>query len=55
MKRREHNIDKYIYIVDQRQKQHFENLFKCVKKFDLSDSEFLHIGYGTINNKDGRP
>ncbi len=50
-----HNIDKYIYIVDQRQKQHFENLFKCVKKFELSDSEFLHIGYGTINNKDGRP
>ena len=49
------NIDKYIYIVDQRQKQHFEDLFKCVKKFDLSDSEFLHIGYGTINNKDGRP
>tara|TARA_B100000900_G_scaffold370586_1_gene349202 strand:- start:157 stop:1797 length:1641 start_codon:yes stop_codon:yes gene_type:complete len=50
-----HNIDKYIYIVDQRQKQHFENLFKCIKKFELSDSEFLHIGYGTINNKDGRP
>ena len=49
------NIDKYIYIVDQRQKQHFEDLFKCVKKFKLSDSEFLHIGYGTINNKDGRP
>ena len=49
------NIDKYIYIVDQRQKQHFEDLFKCVKKFDLSNSEFLHIGYGTINNKDGRP
>ncbi len=49
------NIDKYIYIVDQRQKQHFEDLFKCVKKFELSDSEFLHIGYGTINNKDGRP
>ena len=49
------NIDKYIYIVDQRQKQHFEDLFRCVKKFDLSDSEFLHIGYGTINNKDGRP
>ena len=49
------NIDKYIYIVDQRQKQHFEDLFKCVKKFELSDSEFLHVGYGTINNKDGRP
>ena len=26
-----------------------------MKKFELSDSEFLHIGYGTINNKDGRP
>ena len=26
-----------------------------MKKFDLSDSEFLHVGYGTINNKDGRP
>ena len=49
------NIDRYIYIVDQRQRQHFEDLFKCVKKFELSESEFLHIGYGTINNKDGRP
>jgi arginyl-tRNA synthetase len=51
----EYNIDSYIYIVDQRQKKHFEDLFECVKEFDLSNSEFIHIGYGTVNNKDGKP
>tara|TARA_X000000368_G_C23056168_1_gene723977 strand:+ start:2519 stop:4165 length:1647 start_codon:yes stop_codon:yes gene_type:complete len=51
----EYNIDSYIYIVDQRQKKHFEDLFECVNEFDLSNSEFIHIGYGTVNNKDGKP
>ncbi len=50
-----HDVDVYAYIVDQRQKQHFENLFNCVKKFQLSDSDFIHIGYGTINDVEGKP
>ncbi len=50
-----YNIDSYIYIVDQRQKKHFEDLFECVNEFNLSNSKFVHLGYGTVNNKDGKP
>jgi arginyl-tRNA synthetase len=56
MRREEsHDVDVYAYIVDQRQKQHFEDLFNCIKKFQLSDSDFIHIGYGTINDVEGKP
>ena len=47
--------DKYIYVVDERQKNHFNQLFKLVEFFDLSKSEFLHIGFGTVNDKNGKP
>jgi len=47
--------DKYIYIVDQRQHQHFDQLFKLVKLFSLSEAEFQHVGFGTINDKNGKP
>ena len=47
--------DKYIYVVDERQKNHFNQLFKLVEFFDLSQSEFLHIGFGTVNDKNGNP
>ena len=49
------NPDKYIYIVDQRQHQHFDQLFKLVKLFSLSEAEFQHVGFGTINDKNGKP
>jgi len=51
----EFNCDKYIYVVDQRQKNHFDQLFKLVKYFQLSDSEFLHVGFGTVNDSQGKP
>tara|TARA_A200000113_G_scaffold222792_1_gene237063 strand:+ start:30 stop:1664 length:1635 start_codon:yes stop_codon:yes gene_type:complete len=49
------NFDKYLYIVDQRQSNHFVQLFKTVKFFELSNSEFFHISYGTVNGKDDKP
>ena len=49
------NCDKYIYVVDQRQKNHFDQLFKLVRYFQLSDSEFLHVGFGTVNDRQGKP
>lgn len=49
------NFDKYIYIVDARQKNHFEQLFKTVKHFELSESDFYHVGFGTINGSDNKP
>lgn len=51
----EFNCDKYIYVVDQRQKNHFNQLFKLVKYFQLSNSEFLHVGFGTVNDSKGKP
>ena len=47
--------DKYIYVVDYRQKEHFSQLFSTVKHFELSNSEFIHVGYGTVNGKNGKP
>ena len=51
----EFNCDRYIYVVDQRQKNHFNQLFKLVKYFQLSNSEFLHVGFGTVNDSQGKP
>ena len=47
--------DIYLYIVDQRQSQHFKQLFKLVKFFSFSKAKFEHIGFGTINGIDGKP
>ena len=49
------DIDSYIYVVDQRQQKHFEQLFATCKHFGLSDKNFKHIGFGTINGLDGKP
>ncbi len=49
------DIDSYIYVVDQRQQKHFEQLFSTCKHFGLSDKNFKHIGFGTINGLDGKP
>ena len=49
------DIDKYLYVVDQRQSNHFSQVFSTVKHFNLSSKEFLHISYGTVNGKDGKP
>ena len=47
--------DKYIYVVDSRQKNHFEQVFKTVKHFNLSSSRFIHVGFGTVNGPDKKP
>ena len=52
---KKNNFSKYIYVVDSRQQNHFEQLFKTVKHFGLSKSEFFHVGFGTINGPDNKP
>ena len=47
--------DKYIYVVDSRQKNHFEQVFKTVKHFNLSSSSFVHVGFGSVNGPDKKP
>ncbi len=47
--------DYYIYVVDQRQKNHFNQLFKLVDYFKLSKAKFEHVPFGTVNDKKGKP
>ncbi len=46
-----------LYVVDQRQALHFEQVFRAAKKTGIAqpDVELLHLGFGTMNGPDGRP
>ena len=48
---------KVIYVVDQRQSLHFEQVFRASKKGDIvrDEVELTHAGFGTMNGKDGKP
>src|SRR6266567_4022889 len=53
---REHDPDLILYVVDQRQHLHFEQVFRAATKGGLAGRAGLeHIGYGTVNGKDGKP
>lgn len=49
--------DKIWYVVDKRQSLHFTQVFRCAKKAGLvpEDTELEHLGFGTMNGKDGKP
>ena len=51
----QNKVDKTFYIVDKRQKLHFEQLIKSIKYFELSDKEYQHIAFGTVNDSNGNP
>jgi len=48
---------KYIYITDKRQELHFTQVFRTAKKagYVRPETEMIHIGFGTMNGKDGKP
>lgn len=48
---------KYIYITDKRQELHFTQVFRVAKKagYVKSQTPMIHIGFGTMNGKDGKP
>ncbi len=48
---------KIIYIVDQRQHLHFEQVFRAARMSGIvpSDVELTHVGFGTMNGPDGKP
>ncbi|MDC2998959.1 arginine--tRNA ligase [Acidimicrobiaceae bacterium] len=48
-------FDKTLYIVDKRQKLHFEQLFSSLEYFDFPTKEYEHISFGTVNDADGNP
>ncbi len=49
--------DHIIYVTDKRQELYFETVFRCARKTKLvnEDTKLTHIGYGTMNGKDGKP
>ena len=46
-----------IYLTDKRQEMHFTQVFRCARKTGLvnEDVNLTHIGFGTMNGKDGKP
>ncbi len=49
--------DRMIYVTDKRQELYFEQIFRCARKTRLvgPKTELVHVGFGTMNGKDGRP
>lgn len=48
--------DLVLYVVDQRQHSHFEQVFRAARKAGYAgDAALEHVGYGTVNGKDGKP
>ncbi len=47
--------DRIIYLTDKRQNLYFEQVFRCAKKTKLVNegTQLDHIGFGTVNGKDG--
>lgn len=52
-----YNPEKIVYIVDQRQALHFEQVFRAARLTGLvrDDVEMTHAGFGTMNGTDGKP
>lgn len=50
-------VDEIQYVVDNRQSQHFTQVFRCCKKAGISPEgqKLINIAYGTMNGKDGKP
>jgi len=50
------NPDLIVYVVDQRQALHFEQVFRgAVKAGWYEREQMYHAGFGTMNGKDGKP
>ncbi len=49
--------DKMLYLTDKRQALHFEQVFRAARKSGIvkPETELEHIGFGTMNGKDGKP
>lgn len=51
-----HDPDLVLYVVDQRQNGHFEQVFRAARKSGIAGKAALeHVGFGTINGPDGKP
>ena len=50
-----YNPDVILYVVDQRQHLHFEQVFSVARRTGIARCGLEHIGFGTVNGKDGKP
>ena len=49
-------LARVVYVVDQRQALHFEQVFRAAAKAGIAPGvELIHVGFGTVNGRDGRP
>jgi arginyl-tRNA synthetase len=53
----DYNPAKIIYVVDQRQALHFEQVFRAARKGEITpeSTDLIHAGFGTMNGTDGKP
>ena len=51
----EWQADELWYVVDFRQGGHFKQLFDVSKRLGYEQSQFVHVSFGTILGKDGKP
>ena len=53
----DYHPDKILYLTDKRQSLHFEQVFRAAKKSGIvpDGTQLQHIGFGTMNGKDGKP
>jgi arginyl-tRNA synthetase len=55
-RKQEQDPDLILYVVDQRQADHFEQVFRACAKAGYFPREGLeHLGFGTMNGADGKP
>lgn len=55
-RKEEINPDEVWYVVDHRQSLHFTQVFRAIEKLGLfKQDQLIHVGYGTMNGKDGKP
>ena len=57
MRMEQNHPDELIYLTDKRQELYFEQVFRCARKTKLvkPETKLVHIGFGTMNGKDGKP
>ena len=52
----DYNPQKILYVTDLRQGMHFTQLFRVCEKLGITkNTNFEHLGFGTVNGLDGRP
>ena len=57
IRNREFKPDEIVYVTDNRQSMHFEQVFRCSKLAGISpeNQKLSHVAFGTMNGKDGKP